>query len=308
MELQQPGFRHEALLYAGEDEFVERLGAFVREGVEANEPVLVVVGAHKLERLREHLGATGDSVLYADMAGVGANPACIIPAWREFVSTYRGRRARMRGIGEPIYPERSSDELVECQRHESLLNLAFEDVPGFWLVCPYDTEALPAEVIEEARRSHPHVDAAEGVDYRGSEAIAAPFDLPLPDSPYEPEEIAFDESSLGAVRKLVRSQSTSAGFDPAAVDDLVLAVNEIATNSVRHGGGHGAVSIWAVDGRLVCEIRDAGRLLDPLAGRVRPEAGANGGHGLWLANQLCDLLQIRSFRHGTTVRLHRRRP
>jgi MEDS: MEthanogen/methylotroph, DcmR Sensory domain len=44
----------------------------------------------------------------------------------------------LRGIGEPLFATRSADELVECQRHEALLNLAFQDAPGFWLLCPYD--------------------------------------------------------------------------------------------------------------------------------------------------------------------------
>jgi hypothetical protein len=37
--------------------------------------------------------------------------------------------------------------------------------------------------------------------------------------------------------------------------------------------------------------------------RRRPRDAANGGHGMWLANQLCDLVQVRSSRAGTVVRL-----
>src|SRR4051794_4648204 len=81
-------FRHEALLYAGDDEFVERVAAFVREGVETGEPSLVVVAAPKIERLREELGADAEAVWFADMQEVGSNPARIIPAWQRFVSSY----------------------------------------------------------------------------------------------------------------------------------------------------------------------------------------------------------------------------
>ena len=80
----------------------------------------------------------------------GANPACIIPAWREFVDEHAAASRALRGIGEPIWPDRTSAELVECQRHESLLNLAFAGTRSFHLLCPYDTEALDAAVIEEA--------------------------------------------------------------------------------------------------------------------------------------------------------------
>ena len=57
---------------------------------------------------------------------------------------------------------------------------------------------------------------------------------------------------------------------------------------------------------MVCEVRDRGRIEEPLVGRRRPEPGARGGHGLWMANQLCDLVQLRSRRSGTSVRLHMR--
>jgi MEDS: MEthanogen/methylotroph, DcmR Sensory domain len=65
--------------------------------------------------------------------GVAANPARIIPAWRDFVASVDGR-GHARGIGEPIWAERTPAELVECQRHETLLNLAFAGVPAWWLL------------------------------------------------------------------------------------------------------------------------------------------------------------------------------
>ena len=88
---------------------------------------------------------------------------------------------------------------------------------------------------------------------------------------------------------------------------MVLAVNEIAANSVQHGGGSGTLRIWREGDVLTCEIRDSGHLDDPLADRRRPAPGEDGGRGLWLANQLCDLVQVRSFTTGTTVRLHMHR-
>jgi anti-sigma regulatory factor (Ser/Thr protein kinase) len=91
------------------------------------------------------------------------------------------------------------------------------------------------------------------------------------------------------------------------VCDLVLAVNEVATNSVRHAGGRGIARAWESRGGVVCEVEDAGRLDVPLAGRERPTHEQVGGHGLWLVNQVCDLAQIRSLAHGTVVRLHMRR-
>jgi anti-sigma regulatory factor (Ser/Thr protein kinase) len=81
-------------------------------------------------------------------------------------------------------------------------------------------------------------------------------------------------------------------------------VNELATNSVRHAGGRGNLSIWREAGAILCEVRDSGQIGDPLVGRRRPAFGESSGHGLWLVNQVCDLVQIRSLPSGNAVRLH----
>ena len=54
---------------------------------------------------------------------------------------------------------------------------------------------------------------------------------------------------------------------------------------------------------MLIEFEDRGTIDEPLAGRLRPTPTQQGGRGLWLANQLCDLVQIRSSELGTTVRL-----
>jgi anti-sigma regulatory factor (Ser/Thr protein kinase) len=299
-------YRHEALIYAGEDDFVARTTRFLRDGVQAGEPALVVVAARKIALLRESLGGDAEGVAFADMADVGLNPARIIPAWRDFVSSNSRPGERLRGIGEPIFAERTADELVECQRHEALLNLAFQDAPGFWLLCPYDSETMPAEVIEEARRTHPYVtngDSRVSERYYGLEAIAEPFAPPLPAPPGDAPDTRFDGESLGALRAFVRGRAQAAELSEAQREDLVLAVNELASNSVRHGGGTGTVCIWREGDAVVCDITDLGHLVDPMAGRVRPQPRQEGGYGVWLANQLCDLVQIRPFGGGTTIRI-----
>jgi anti-sigma regulatory factor (Ser/Thr protein kinase) len=305
------GFRHEALLYAGDDGFVDGTLPWLRDAVAAQEPTLVVVSAAKIAALREELGAdAAERVTFADMAEVGVNPARIIPAWREFVDTHTGRGRRLRGIGEPIWAQRSPDELVECQRHEALLNLAFARAEDFWLMCPYDVEALEPDVIEKAHHSHPVMVAdggsQESATYDDLRAIASPFDLPLPDPPPGAQELPFASGTLAGVRRLVKLRADGAGFPATRIGDLVLAVNEVATNSIRHGGGAGMLRIWQAAGALICEVADAGRIADPLAGRHRPASGQSGGHGLWLCNQICDLVQLRTFATGSVVRMHTR--
>jgi anti-sigma regulatory factor (Ser/Thr protein kinase) len=304
-------FRHEALLYSGWAEFVAGTVPFIREGVEAGEPVLVVESIDKIEMLRVALGGDADAVLFADMAEVGSNPARIIPAWNEFVRRHGGGGQRLRGIGEPIWKGRSPDELIECQRHESLLNVAFGHGEPWWLLCPYDTEKLDSSVIDEARRSHEYVmeqsEMRRSETFRGLEESGAPFDVPLPDRATSVGEMKFGPDDLGSVRYLVSRHAQASGLDAGRADELMTAVNEVATNSIRHGEGGGSLRVWQEQAAVVCEIRDSGRFSNPLADRERPSPIHTGPRGLWLANQLCDLVQIRNFADGTVIRLHMRR-
>jgi anti-sigma regulatory factor (Ser/Thr protein kinase) len=299
-------FRHEALLYDGLDGFVAEVGAFLRDGVAQGEPALVVVDATKIDLLREAV-ENAPEVTFADMAEVGANPARIIPAWREFVSRHAGGGRRFRGVGEPIWAGRTPAELVECQRHESLLNVAFDDGPAWWLLCPYDTESLHPAVLAEAERSHPHVGTRGGHRHSGTfrgDRCREVFEGDLADPPVFATVVQFGPGPLGEVRQFVLQRAQSMGLHEGRAADLMVAVSELATNSVRHGGGGGTIRVWEDDGALVCEVRDRGRITDPLVGRAVPQVEGDTGRGLWLVHQLCDLVQIRSGDEGTTVRVH----
>jgi anti-sigma regulatory factor (Ser/Thr protein kinase) len=303
-------FAHDALFYAGMDDFVAQTIPFIVQGVEAGEPILVVVSSEKIARLRAELNGRADRVRFANMVGVGQNPARIIPAWRAFVSEQRATGRPFRGIGEPIWAARSRTELDECERHEALLNVAFDGAPAWRLTCPYDTETLSAPVLEEAERNHPFL-VHQGIrrpsgGYRGLEGAAAPFDRPLAAPPPTARQLRFEPTalSLHTLRAVVTEEAAGFGLPPSRTDDLVLAASEVATNSIRHGGGTGVLRLWGQADALVCEISDAGRIEDPLAGRDRPAGDLESGYGLWLANHVCDLVQIRTFESGSVVRLH----
>src|SRR3954453_20266915 len=199
-------FRHEAMLYDGPETFLAGAAPFIHDAVAADEPIMVAVGAGKLELLRSHLGADADRVVCADMAEVGANPARIIPAWQDFVDAHSGSGRPMRGIGEPIWADRSVHELVECQCHEALLNMAFADAPAFHLLCPYDTAQLDPDVIAEAKRSHPYVAGAPSGAYRGHEAIPH-FAPPLPEPPADAAEHPIRLETLSELRTFTEHEA-----------------------------------------------------------------------------------------------------
>jgi anti-sigma regulatory factor (Ser/Thr protein kinase) len=299
-------FEHAALVYDGHEQFAAAVVPFVRAGIDAGEPTMVAVGGDRIGSLRDGLGAAADAVRFVDMAELGRNPGRIIPAWHDFVAEHPDRPVR--GVGEPVWPGRSPAELLECQLHESLLNLAFAGREQFNLVCPYDADALDGAVVHEACRSHPAVVAAggrsESTSYRGGNALLAPFDAPLPPPRGRVDAFAFDRNSLDELRRLVRHRAGVAGLTAGRAEDFVLAVNEVAVNSIRHAGGQGVLRVWSEDGELVCEVRDPGVVDDPLVGRRAPEWQQDGGWGLYIAHQLCDLVQLRSGSLGTVVRLH----
>ena len=301
------GFRHEALLYSGRDDFLDRTLPFVLDGVARREPVLVAVDAAKGAAMRERLGAEGDAVTFVDMAELGRNPGRIIPAWEAFATRHDGA---IRGIGEPIWADRSDEELVECQLHEALLNLAFAHADDFRLLCPYDTATLRDAVLHEACCSHPLVTAGAASepshDYRGTDDPLAPFAAPLPRPPAGADMLGFERATLSDVRHLVAAACDREGLDRSRRGDLVLAVDELASNSVRHGGGHGVLRLWRDDDALRCEVRDRGRITDPLVGRRDRSDHQIGGWGMWIAHQVADLVQVRSGADGTVVRLRMR--
>ena len=300
-------YRHEALLYEGDDGFLAGALAFIRDGLSAEEPIIAALPEARIALLREALGRDATEVSFADMADMGRNPARMIPAWHAFIRERRTPGGAVRGIGELIWAGRTAAEVVECHLHESLVDLAFAGEAGVRLLCAYDASTLAPGVLREARCSHRTV--VEGrsrrtsPDYRRADHADAPFHAALEEPHERCELLAFDLDSLPGVRELVSRRARQVALGRLRSDDLVLAVHELATNSIRHGGGRGVLRVWRDGAGLACEVADDGHIGDPLAGRHTPTDFQLGGRGLWLANQLCDLVQIRSTRAGTVVRV-----
>ena len=154
----------------------------------------------------------------------------------------------------------------------------------------------------EARRNHPfvreHSVAELSASFPGADAFLGPFDDPLPEPPANAVFTTFEQRNLAEARSLVAGYAEHAGLTQTRVAELVLAVHEVAANSIAHGDGRGTLRVWHDPTGVVCEVRDRGRVADPLVGRTRPGLNGEGGRGLWIANQLCELVQLRSFGHG----------
>lgn len=302
------GFRHEALLYSGPAGFVGAVVPFINEGIAAQEPILVVESREKIDLLRDALQRGAERVMFADMAEVGANPARIIPAWEEFVKRHGADGRRLRGIGEPIWKGRSDEELAEAQRHEALLNVAFGHGQPWWLLCPYDLDQMADSVIDEAMRSHEYVmkdgRSMASETYIGTDASGAPFEGAMSEPVGDVRALVFSVDTLLNLRAEASRFALDNGVAARRVGLFVTALNELATNSILHGGGIGKVRMWRQDEKIVAEVHDSGHFDRPLADRTAPGASSHDPRGLWLANQLCDLVQIRRAADGTVFRLH----
>jgi hypothetical protein len=295
-------YRHEAFLYRGEDEFLAGTVPFVDAGVAAGQPVMVAVRGSTLSALRSALGAAADEVLFVDMIELGHNPARIIPGWRRFLAERCIDDRPVRGVGEPIWAGRRPTEVAEAQLHEALLNVAVDPDTPLWLRCPYDVSALTEAELAEAARSHPIL--VESGALRGSRSYAGmqhvedlfAHDLPEPDRPTDGIALPAAPSEVAA---LVSRHAQAAGLDTERSRGLSLAMREITAAAVPGC----TLRVWAEPGALVCEVRDPDPVDDPLAGRVEPADGEPDPRGLWLANQMCDLVQVRSTPDGSTVRI-----
>ena len=297
-------FEHLALFYREEEEFLAGTRTFIDAGLNAGEPVLVAVPGAKIASMRALLNGAGGSVEFWDMNELGANPGRIIPAARDWVQ--RWPQGRCRFIDEPIWPGRAASEIVEAMRHEALINLAFADA-HVTILCPYDRARLDPAVMADAERTHPHVlrDGGGCASWRYTDPVELwhAADWPLPEVPdaVVPCTIGAD---LAGTRAFAASRLREAGLDDRRLHDVVLAIDEAATNALVHGSGVPELRIWLEGDRLVCEVADCGRLTDPLAGRRRPAPDWPRGRGVWIMNQLCDLVELRPTSTGTAVRLH----
>ena len=291
--------------YGDLDAYVAHIGDYVREGLEADEAVLVATVPSRVDALLDHVGAS--TVRFVDLQHSLRNPGRLLPLWLDFVAEAAGQGRGARGVGEPLWEGRTPDEIVECQHHEALLNLAFDSGPAWSLLCPYDVSALPEDVLREAMRSHPSVVVSDSRrashGYLDSERVPGLLAQPLGEPDGDIVHIAFDATNLGLLRERVVESARTSAISAEQVDDLMLVVHELASNSVRHGGGRGLARWWSDSCRFVVEVSDEGHLTDPLAGRTLPPPGAEGGRGLFLVHELSDLVELRTSPAGTVVRV-----
>ena len=293
---------HPALFYSDEDSYIDGTVPFVMEGLANAEPVAIAVPSHNLVLLKEALSGFAHLVTFVDMADTGRNPGRIIPDLRAFADRHRGP---VRIISEPVWNNRTDVEYPACALHEALVNYAFSG-RDLSILCPYNMSTLSHEVLADAEKTHPVVIDASGHrpsdHFHPARVVVAAHSMPL-QTPANAASTLVGAGAMAAVRTFAREQAVQFGLAQDRVDDFALAVTELATNSVRHGGGECTVRVWAESDNIVCQVNDNGHITDVLAGRTPVHANDPGGRGLLLVNRLADLVRTQTTSSGTAIQV-----
>jgi anti-sigma regulatory factor (Ser/Thr protein kinase) len=296
------GARHAAVLYSTPDELARRLLAPLRAALADDAPAVAVVDAPTRAELHRELGGDAHRVAFPDPAAVHAAPAFTVAVrWARCGRGVRTPQGRAAVVGQHVAGLGCPD--AHWARLDIGLNVAVEGQP-IAVLCPYRGDDPQ---LDRVRATHPLLETADGTtasaDYRPPGDVLVHYPPPPPPDLGPPAvEIDFTVDGLGAVRRAVAAVAGEADAGRAA--DLVLAVNEIASNTVEHGPGRGRARIWADGDGVTAEVADGGRTDLRFPGMVPPPASGVRGRGLWLASELCDVLQVWSDPAGTVVRLH----
>lgn len=307
-------FTHRVLPYDGLEQFLDGALPFLLDGVDAGDRVLAVCGTGREPLLRDALGPAAAAVEFTAASGWYGHPSRTLADCLSDADDIAWQGRRLRVLGEPVWATRPALEVVEWQRVEAVLNIAFRGT-GASILCPY-AASLPAGVVAAARKTHPET-------VRGARAVANPGFVdpwafcaqcdaePLPRPPAGADTLKIDRPDLYWLRAYVTEYARQTPLPEEDMQRLLVAVTEVVTNALRHGEPPIVLRMWtdAPDGAaaLVCEVADHGRwapgtgygLIPP-----RPAGAASGGRfGLWAVRLLCSIVQIRTGDDGSVVRL-----
>jgi anti-sigma regulatory factor (Ser/Thr protein kinase) len=190
---------------------------------------------------------------------------------------------------------------------DAALNVALADL-SVRITCFYPELPLYLEVVEGAQRNHPFLRAdgelRHNPGHHDPRAVLAARPAAPPPLLGPPDvRLPFSAWQLHEVRSTVEQALDGCGYERERVEDVVLAVNELATNAVEHGTPEAQLSLWTGPRGLLCEIDDGGTLRDPLPGLQPPHPAEPRGRGVWIARQLCDSLHVWTDGRGTHVRV-----
>ncbi|MFI1969000.1 hypothetical protein BLA24_23535 [Streptomyces cinnamoneus] len=305
MPVAETGFLHHACLYGSDAEFLAMAVPFVRDGLAAGEPVLAATTPANIELLQGALGERAHALDVAETAHFGRRPVERVSAFLR----YHDRRARpgrrMRMIAEPVWWGRTARQVAEWKRMESGLNVLLAALP-VWMICPYDTRWVPADVARAACATHPaRLDGRRLIPcaaYADPGAYAAGVAPPRAVAPPGAARTG-PAGRVGPLRRFARERARAAGLTGERLALAELAVSEAAGYLLAGTGERGvSARAWEEPGALAFELLRAAPGTPPVpvfAGFRPPGPLACPEDGLWLARTLSESLEVRE-RAGLT--------
>lgn len=300
-------FRHEAVLHRDGTALLADAVRFLTEGVDAGQSVMVQASASVLKRLAPALGAAAHGVRLVDLDELGTNSARSTDVWLGFAAE-NGAGRPARGLAVPAWHARRPAVVAEQQLAEALLCAAIDPDTPLWLRCAYDLERIDSATLRHVGCSHPYLVLGAvrrpSRRYAGLIHLQVLFEQRLPAPAASGLRFTFVRTAdLATVRRRVQAHTGAAALGANAADNLTFAVHELAVDALTYGGGPSTLLLGRERAALVCEVRDSGHMSVPAT--TPRHSGPNPPHrrGLWLANQLCDLVQVRSGSWGTAARI-----
>lgn len=304
-----PGFAH-ALVHADDPaELVARVAPVVAAAVRATgAQVALAVSEASEQALRDELADAG--------AAVGRLTSLTRPAREsgQTVAAWRARELRaLSSPGRPVLVVAEHDPELDGVdggfwiELEAALNISMSGLPVTQL-CAYPRLPLHGAVGDAALANHPlqlrSGELAPNPAHRSPADVLAAWECAPPHLLGPPDvALQYNTFELSRVRDAVEGAARACLSDTARGEDMVQAVNEVATNAVEHGSPEAGLSVWARPGELVCEVHDTGSIALPLIGLAPPHPSQPRGRGTWIARQLCDSLHVWRAPDGTHVRL-----
>jgi hypothetical protein len=308
--------QHWVCIYDDDQQFLQTAVPFLTEGLDLGEPVLVVTTPANLELLGAALGDRGGDVDYADSTFFGRRPPQRVAAFYRYWKARGGARegsqpgrrdGRVRILAEPVWAGRSAREVTAWTRMEAALNVTLAST-SISMICPYDARTLDQDIVSGALHTHPvqvvGSHPSPSVHYADPAAFVRSCGTgPLADPPASAAAFQFD-GDLRRLRRFIADRAAAHGVTGDRADMLVLAVSEVGAYLKSRWPASAAVRSWEQPGAVVCDFRQPGASIsDPFIGLRPAELVPGDGDGLWLANQICDWMEIQCGGDGCTIQL-----
>lgn len=299
--------QHACGFHGTREHLLRQLIPLVELGLARGGPVAVAVSPATESALHTELGRPAGLIVLPRPKGPDAESGQTVAAgWARELRDVTASTGSAMVVSEHWSALDGADGLFWTEL-DAAFNVALEDLP-IELYCFYPEMPLHQAILDGAHRNHPlllldgrlrrnphHMGPR---DVLTEQPAAAPVLLGAPEL-----QMTFGAWQLGEVRAAVEHLLLVADYGPSRAEDVVLAVNEVATNAVEHGAGEARLCVWAGADGFICEIHDTGALRDPLPGLQAPHPSEPRGRGVWIARQLCDTLHVWADRRGTHVRM-----